>query len=298
MANLDQLRAFVEAVDQGSFSAAGRALGKAQSAVSTAVINLEIDLGFELFDRSGRSPKLTDAGGALLRYARAVVQSNREFMSCATSISEEVETQLVIAIEQGIFVHSLLSIFHELGEQFPHLEVELLDPGTNDVANLLKQERADIGIMMEQESYPQGFYFRGIGHSLQVPICGRTHPLSKIKQVSHADLRHHRQLVTRSLWLEDNSHVREQKSTKLWFCESPYMIMDLLISGLGWAVLPWTVVSEQLQSGDLVRLNYKFQQSDILQGVDVVWTERRALGRGGQWLLEKLLKLDSTLWSG
>ena len=53
MSSLDQLQAFVSAADHGSFSAAARQLGKAQSAVSTAVINLEIDTGVDLFDRSG-----------------------------------------------------------------------------------------------------------------------------------------------------------------------------------------------------------------------------------------------------
>jgi hypothetical protein len=47
----------------------------------------------------------------------------------------------------------------------------------------------------------------------------------------------------------------------------------------------------------MVRLNYGFQQSDILHGVDVIWTERRALGSGGQWLMQRLLELDPDLWS-
>ncbi len=59
---LDQLEAFVTAVNQGSFSAAARKIGKAQSRVSTAITNLEADLGFELFDRSARLPVLTPEG--------------------------------------------------------------------------------------------------------------------------------------------------------------------------------------------------------------------------------------------
>lgn len=262
------------------------------------MINLEIEVGVDLFDRSGRTPRLTAAGNSLLEYARSVLQSQQEFMANATSLSEGVETQLCIAMEQGIFVHSLLSIFDELSRQFPFLEVELLDPGTNDVAGLLKEGRADIGVMMEQEGYPQGFYFRGIGYSRLIPVCSRAHPLAERTQVSHAHLRQYRQLMTRSRSLEDTSHLREQKSPKVWFGESPYIIMELLISGLGWAVLPQTVVAEKLNSGELVRLSYDFQQTDILQGVDLVWTERRALGSAGQWLLNKLLALKPELWSG
>lgn len=297
MPSLDQLEAFVAASDEGSFSAASRRLHKAQSAVSTAVINLEIDAGVDLFDRTGRNPQLTAAGNALLKFARSVLHSNQEFMAHATSLSEGVETQVCIAVEQGIFVHALKDIFCELGRQFPFVEVELLEPGINDVPGLLRDARADIGMMMEQEVHPQGFHFRGVGHSRLIPVCSRAHPLAERTRVSHADLRQHRQLVTRSRSLEGASHLREQKSPKVWFSESPYVVMELLISGLGWAVLPQNVVLEKLGSGELVRLQYDFQQTDVLQGVDVVWTERRALGSAGQWLLNKLLALKPGLWS-
>src|SRR5271165_1766880 len=60
--SLDQLRAFIAAVDEGSFSAGARRLRRAQSAVSELVSNLEAQIGVVLFDRSQRYPKLTAAG--------------------------------------------------------------------------------------------------------------------------------------------------------------------------------------------------------------------------------------------
>ena len=81
--NLQQLSAFVATVEQGSFSAAGRSLGKAQSAVSTAVANLEVDLAVNLFDRSRREPLLTAAGQALLPQARLVLEQARAFQGQA-----------------------------------------------------------------------------------------------------------------------------------------------------------------------------------------------------------------------
>ena len=71
--SLDQLRAFIAAVDEGSFSAAARRLNRAQSAVSELVAGLEGQLGVALFDRSGRYPKLTPQGIALLADARVVI---------------------------------------------------------------------------------------------------------------------------------------------------------------------------------------------------------------------------------
>src|SRR5580692_3330537 len=70
--SLDQIRTFIAAVDEGSFSAAGRRLGRAQSVVSQTLANLEGQLGLQLFDRSGRIPVLTEQGRALLAVARSV----------------------------------------------------------------------------------------------------------------------------------------------------------------------------------------------------------------------------------
>src|SRR3982751_6832121 len=69
---LNQLRTFIAAAEQGSFSAAGRKLGRAQSVVSQTLANLEMQLGVTLFDRSARYPVLTEDGRALLQDARAV----------------------------------------------------------------------------------------------------------------------------------------------------------------------------------------------------------------------------------
>ena len=190
-----------------------------------------------------------------------------------------------------------MDLFTELGKRFPHLEVELFDSGPNEVAELLKGGRADIGIMIEQESYPRGFHFRGIGHSQQIPVCSSEHPLARIAAVSYLDLCQHRQLITRNLLSEDTDYLKGQKSPNVWIGESPYLILDFVLSGLGWSELPWTVVNEKLKSGELVRMKYDFQQSRILQGVDLVWTAQRALGASGLWLMNKLLELEPELWT-
>lgn len=70
---LRQLEVFLAVVEAGTISAAGRRLGTAQSAVSTALRALEEDLGAALFVRTSRRAVLTDAGRALLPEARGLV---------------------------------------------------------------------------------------------------------------------------------------------------------------------------------------------------------------------------------
>ncbi|WP_372739140.1 LysR family transcriptional regulator [Neptunomonas sp.] len=291
MPSIEQLTCFVVAAESGSFSAAARQLGKVQSAVSTAISNLEIDANVELFDRSSRSPVLTEAGQVLLKSAKTVLHSHHEFNAHAASLSSRNEASLCIAIEQNVATPILLTVLERFAETFPYITLELLDPGSGDVAELVRSNRADIGLMIQQEYYPQGFSFRGIGHSRVIPVAAPDFPLAQIKQVTHADLRQHRQIVGRSLDPDNQMHERYTVSPQVWLSESPFVILELLCANIGWAFLHEAVVKEKLHSGELVVLDLVYEQAGIVQGIDLVWTENRALGKAGQWLLQQLQSL-------
>ena len=298
MANPDQMQAFVLAAELGSFSAVARRLGKAQSAISTAIANLEIDAGVELFNRDGRSPVLTEEGKALLPHARGILLGNHEFFSKASSMAEGVESDFCLAIEQGISIEPLMDVFRQFSTAFAHVSLELLRPGPSDTATLLKEGRAELGLMTEQEGYPLGFQFRGVGHSKLVPVCASSHALSELVQVGHRDLRRYRQLIPRSRSLEAVGHLGERKSATVWYAESPALIVEFVLQGFGWAELPFPVVADQIGKGTLVQLNYAFQQSDILEGIDVAWTEQQALGAAAHWMRDRLLALPQDVWRG
>src|SRR5258705_10978209 len=97
--SLDQLRTFIAAADEGSFSAAGRRLRRAQSVVSQVLANLEGQLGVKLFDRSARVPVLTNQGRALLAHARAVAGDVDLFKARAKSLAGGLEPELSVAVD-------------------------------------------------------------------------------------------------------------------------------------------------------------------------------------------------------
>ena len=86
----EALTAF-EAVDSGSFSAAARRLRKSQSTISTAIANLEADLGVTLFDRATRQPTLTPQGEQVLSYVKAILAASERLDELAVSLSGETE---------------------------------------------------------------------------------------------------------------------------------------------------------------------------------------------------------------
>ena len=71
--NINQLRAFIAVVDHGSFSEAARTTGLSQPAVTMQIQGLESDLGATLLERRYRKVELTEAGRALLPFARRVM---------------------------------------------------------------------------------------------------------------------------------------------------------------------------------------------------------------------------------
>lgn len=296
MPSQESIQAFVLAAELGSFSAAARRLNKAQSAVSTAIANLEIDIGFQLFDRSTRSPTLTPEGRAMLPYANGILLGTREFMAKAGSMAEGTEDRLGLVVEKGIGhlpVHAILGSF---AETFPSVSLDVLSTGPNDTGQLLKDGSADLGLMVEQESYPIGFQFRGVGRSTIVRVCGPAHPLASCDRPTYSDLRQYRQIVLRSRYGGPHSMQAKTRSAKLWHAESPALIVELVCRGLGWAELPMPTVAGPIAAGTLRRMNCAFQQSDEFVGIDVVWTEQRALGRAGQWLRDQLLGVPQEDW--
>src|SRR3984885_6631411 len=97
--SFDQLKAFIAAVDEGSFSAGARRLRRAQSAVSELVSNLEAQIGVVLFDRSESYPKLTPAGGVVVPVARTVLANVDLLKARAKGISGGLESELSAVVD-------------------------------------------------------------------------------------------------------------------------------------------------------------------------------------------------------
>ena len=298
MLSPESLQAFVLAAELGSFSAAARRLNKAQSAVSTAIANLEIDIGFQLFDRSTRSPTLTQEGRAMLPHAHGVLFGAREFMAKAGSMAKGTEDRLSFVVERSIELPPVYSILERFAEKFPTVGLETLSTGPNDTGALLKEGRADLGLMIERESYPVGFQFRGVGHTKRVRACSVTHPLAGVTRPTYVDLRQHRQIVLRSRYRDPIAVNDKIKNASIWHAENPSLIVEFVLRGLGWAELPLPSVASHIANGTLLQMDCAFQQSDELFGIDVVWTERRALGPAGQWLRDQLLAVPQEGWFG
>src|SRR5215207_5879611 len=116
---LDQLRVLATVVDEGSFSAAARKLQRVQSAVSTAMANLETQLALPLWDRSQRAATLTQEGRAVLIAARRVLAEFDGLRQLAAGMNRGLEPSVSLCIDAVFPIAALVEMCREFAKQFP-----------------------------------------------------------------------------------------------------------------------------------------------------------------------------------
>ncbi|WP_085318283.1 LysR family transcriptional regulator [Derxia lacustris] len=116
---------FVQAADAGSFAAAARALGISSAAVSKNIANLEKALGARLMNRTTRSLKLTDEGGAFLRQARVALDALDAAVDTVAAQRGQGEGRVRISTSTSFGQGQLMPVLPGLLARHPGLAVEV-----------------------------------------------------------------------------------------------------------------------------------------------------------------------------
>jgi DNA-binding transcriptional LysR family regulator len=283
--NLEQIRLFVGVAEGQSFSAVARQLRRAQSAVSSSIALLEEDLGVQLFDRSsGRQPRLTAAGAALLEEAREVLRQCQRLDGRAVGLAQGEEARLRLAQDEAMPYQPVLASLEALGTAFPMLEVQLASSAQGDVARKLLERRADLGLLFHHEHMPDALERQRLGTIEMVTVCGAGHVLAQKSYADRRELVRHRQI----LMSPQDSHYPggEQLGPHVWRADSFYVMAELVMRGLGWAWLPKHVAQYPAYQGQLVELRSDWTPPSLV--VELVCRRDEALGPAALWLADSL----------
>lgn len=139
----NQARAFLVTAEEGSLSAAARALGLTQPTLSRQVASLEEALGVTLFERTSRALLLTQAGTDLLTHFRTMGEAANSISVAATGQSQAVTGQVAISATNLMATHFLPPILKKLKTRAPELQIEIIT--SNQLSDLRRRE-ADIAI--------------------------------------------------------------------------------------------------------------------------------------------------------
>ena len=292
---IDQLRVFRQVAEAGSFSAAARAMHRAQSAITYAVQNLEAQVGTELFDRSGYRPVLSEAGRALLPRAQRILEELAAFGSQARGIAGGLEPEVGLVVEAMFSTPTLVRVLGEFQRQFPSVQLRVNVESLGATAQAVVDGTADLGIALEFAAAVPGLDTSPMGEVELVPVAAPSHPLARIKgKIQPEAIRDHVQLV-----LTDRSKLTAGRDYSV-FAVKTWRLADLgarhamLVAGLGWGSMPRHMVADDLNAGRLVRLDIRRPDGMTRlprPGVVLARRKDKVLGPAGEWLAARLLAL-------
>jgi len=292
--SLDQLRAFIAAADEGSFSAAGRRLRRAQSVVSQTVANLEGQLGVKLFDRGARLPILTDEGRALLADARAVAGNVDLFKARAKSLAGGLEPELSVAVDVAFPLAPFTAAVAAFQKEFPATLLRF-DVESSAVIEPVLDGRCAIGVMASLRVAPPQLTGERLLAVRTAMVVSPRHPLAAHgAPIPTAVLAEHIQLVH-----ADPSDLSRPGgfgllSPKVWRLSHLGAKHEFLRAGLGFGLMPLHMIEADLVSGALVQITGESAPPEgYVIVMSAVYRTDNPAGPAGRWFIDRLKQEDA-----
>lgn len=288
--SFDQLRAFITAVDEGSFSAAARRLLRAQSAVSELVSNLEAQIGVQLFDRTERYPKLTSAGVLLVADARSVMANVNVLKARAKGISGGLEPELSAVVDVLFPIEALSESALEFRTRFPGTPLRIYVEALGGAYQPVIDGRCSLGVVGSMPDVPASMSTEPLQAVDMIMVASRDHPLAAIGGViPRSELQKHVQLV-----LTDRSELTRGRefgvmSPLTWRLSDLFAKHSFLLKGLGWGGMPLHAVKRDLDDQKLKKLLIEdMPEQKLSLSMFAVYLSEQPPGPAGRWLIERL----------
>lgn len=288
---LDQMLTLVAAVDEGSFSAAARKIGRAQSVVSQTISGLETQLKVTLFDRAGRYPVPTEAGTALAQEARAVLRQAGRFKARARDLAGGIEPELSIAIEVMFPIDLFTAAVTDFETAFPDTTLRVYVESLGAVLQPLLEGRCSFAVSSAVPLFSPDLSPARL-LAIRLPLVASPgHPLARLSgPIGREQLAAHVQLV-----LTDRSSLSQGRqfgviAPKTWRLADIGAKHAFLRAGLGWGSMPLPMIAADLAAGRLVELQVESglrPQGDLLT-MYALHRHDALPGPAGRWLIERL----------
>src|SRR6266576_1360181 len=291
--SLDQLRTFIAAVDEGSFSAASRKLLRAQSVVSETISKLEEQIGVQLFDRAGRYPKLTAAGSAVLGDARSIIAGVDLLKARAKGMSDGLEPELSVVIDVFYPIDAITQVAKEFRQNYPGVALRIYVEALGGAIQPILDGRCSIGIVGSLPVIPDTLTNERMPGIAFFMVAAYDHRLSSHKaKIAKAMLGKHTRIV-----LTDKSDLSSEpefgvRSPASWPLADLFAKHHFLLNGLGWGGMPLHAVRKDLEEGRLSVLPIEGVPPDgLILPMSVVWQTKSPPGPAGRWFIDCLKQI-------
>src|SRR5690554_5727057 len=251
----NSLKAFLSIVDQGSFSEAAEALHLTQPAISKRLAALENQLGTKLIERGHREIRVTEAGARLLPHARRILDEIHNARMALSADDGIISGELEIIASHHIGLHHLPNWLRRFVSGYPEVTVNLQFMESDAAYSQMLKRNAELAFVTLSDSMGSEFVVYEQWSDPMAFVVGAGHELAVGKNASLEDLAQYPALLPDTttatyravsrLFLEANLPLKQQIPTN--YLETIKMMASV---GLGWSVLPVSMVDESLHQLD------------------------------------------------
>ncbi|HEX4580363.1 MAG TPA: LysR family transcriptional regulator [Candidatus Dormibacteraeota bacterium] len=254
---LDQLHTFLAVAEVEHVTGAAERLRMSQSSVSAAVNRLEESLGLPLFSRVGRNVRLTDIGRAVRQLALRSLEDVAQIEELASGYLAFDSGEVAIASGRVMGAHRLSRWLAPFVSAHPGIDVRIVLGPMQNVLARLDDGSADIAIVGSDVRL-QGVETIEMERTELVLVVAAGHPLASEADPMRA-LRRHRYLAHEA---GTATQLRAARVVGRAVDEAPTIeleegaLLAALLAGIGYAVMPRSVVEEAIDDGRLTVLRH------------------------------------------
>jgi DNA-binding transcriptional LysR family regulator len=283
------LHVFLTVATEKSFSRAADKLLRTQPAVSLAVQRLEMELGERLIDRSGKELILTDAGGAVLEYARRFQNLELELGNALSELRDKSSGRLTIGANESTTLY-LLRHIQRYRELYPRVKVQVRRSLSSKIPGELLDGNLELGVI----SYDPGderIQSKVIYTDAIALVVSPRHRLAHRKHVALSELASETFIAHNVTSPYRDVVIRNFQTHKVPLhmeVEMPTIetIRKLVQNGQGVAFLPRMCVEQEIEQKLLCEV--RVTEMNVERKIRLVYPTRRALSHAARAFLELL----------
>ncbi len=252
----DSLNAFLAVAKHQSFTQASAQLFITQSAISKRISQFEISLGVKLFDRIGHRTRLTEAGNLLLPRAEQILLAIDDCKRQLSNLNQEVSGTLKIGTSHHIGLHRLPKVLKQFKQEYPLAELNIEFQDSEEACRHVEQGHIELAIVTlptdKGAANKKALVLDTLWVDQLLPVISPNHELAKLKKVSLQQIAQVDAILpaqgtfTRSLLESVLTKIDLTLSSSMAtnYLETIKMLVSV---GLGWSVLPKTMIDRDLK---------------------------------------------------
>ena len=246
--DLRQMEYVVALADEQHFTRAAALCGVSQSGLSASIRGLEAELGTVLFNRTTRSVEPTDAGLALLPFARGLLSQASAGRDAVIRVTRELSGQLRVGAEQCLGVVDVPALLERFHRRYPQVTIHFTQAGSYDLLDMVRGGELDAAFVASSD-HIGALHRVEIARRPIVVLCPPDHRLATQARADWTDLDgldyvdFHESWAVRTI-NDDVCRAHGVHRRVRCTVNDIHTLLDLVHRGLGVALVPQTIAAK------------------------------------------------------